>query len=159
MAIHRSVELLIPEAQVKCEDFLDGCADSEVLREAGYKVIMLETLRDLAVQYAYAMRGRMVARPEDGMSSVQWIQKAFQKAGLWQVSPSETARPSTWTLDSKHLEGKAFDAAPSKDGERPDWSAPEHVWEEMHRIGLQVGLRCGADFPGKQKDSPHYEIA
>jgi len=159
MSIHRSVELLVPACQVKCEDFLSMCEESEVLREAGYKVILLETLRDLAVQMAYAMRGRFVARTEDGMSSAQWIQKAFQKAGLWQVSPSETARPSTWTLDSKHLEGKAFDAAPSKDGNSPDWNAPEAIWEELHRIGLQVGLRCGADFPGKQKDSPHYEIA
>lgn len=159
MSLHRSIDLLVPACQVKCEDFLEGCRDSLLLREKGYTVIMIETLRDLAVQMAYAMRGRVLARPEDGISSYQWIQKAFQKAGLWALSPAEADRPVTWTLESKHLAGKAFDAGPSKDGSRVDWQAPEEVWDELHRIGLSVGLLCGADFPGKKKDSPHFEIA
>ena len=158
MPLHTSVDLLVPALQSKCWDFLEKCQQSKVLLENGYKVILLETLRDLAVQMAYAMRGRLVARPEDNLSSEQWIQKAFQKAGLWQISKDETTRPNTWTLDSKHLEGKAFDAVPEKNGV-VDWNAPETVWEELHRIGLECGLICGADFPGKKQDRPHYELA
>ena len=156
MPQHNNIELLVPAAQNKCEEFTRLCNESLVLQKYNYRVILLETLRDLAVKFAYYMRSRLTARNGDAYSSIGAVQKAFELAGLWKISAAEASVPSTWTLESKHLKGEAFDAMPSKDGINPDWKAPQEVMEEMHRIGLQVGLRCGADF--KSKDSPHYEL-
>jgi hypothetical protein len=63
--------------------------------------------------------------------------------------------PSTWTLDSKHTDGLAFDAAPSKDGINPDWAAPDAVWDRMAQIAEEKGLVAGRRW--KNKDSPHFE--
>lgn len=156
--IRKNINLLVPELQVKCRGFLARCATSKVLQDKGYQVILLETGRDLAVQMAYAVRGRLQARPEDGKTSYEWIKEFFLAAGLWNLSMNEALVPSTWTLKSKHLEGKAFDAGPSKDGIRVDWQAPLEVWEEMHKIARELGLKCGADFPGGKIDRPHYEV-
>lgn len=149
--LHSDPSLLVPEAYNKCMAFLEGCKQSKLLQERRYVAIILETLRELAVQMAYYSRSRM------GIIDVQAM---FRAAGLWMISSSEASKPSTWTLESKHLKGKAFDSAPSKDGVNPDWQAPPEVWEEMHQIARSVGLLCGADFklPAKP-DGPHYEIA
>jgi hypothetical protein len=158
MPLHRDIESLKPEAQNAARAFLATAAADPTLKRLGYTGAALnETLRELAVQMAYAMRSRMTARPEDGITSAQWVQRAFAKAGLWPLSPAEAASPSTWTLDSRHLEGLAFDAGPSKDGKTIDWSAPAEAWEALHQIGLKLGLRCGADFMGK-RDNPHFEL-
>jgi len=159
MALHRSLELLVPQAQNKCQALLDGCAESSVLQKLGYRVILLETLRELATQMAYAVKSRIKARPEDGMEDHQWVQAFFRKAGLdWIPTKAENQRPSTWTLESKHIDGKAFDIALSKDGSNPDWNASEEAWNEVWSIARALGLVCGADFKNK-KDPGHFELA
>jgi hypothetical protein len=146
--IHRDFDLLAPS-------FVDAAkasysamqADTEI-RAAGYQVIVLETRRDLCVQMAYASRGRMP--PE-------WVRRYFAAAGLWTPTDAECGRASTWTLQSKHLEGLAFDAAPSRDGKSADWTAPAEVWERMAMIAEEHGLAAGRRW--KNQDSPHFEKA
>jgi hypothetical protein len=157
MSLHHDIESLDPSFQPTCRAFLAAAVSDPTLKRLGYVGAALnETWRELVTQFAYAMRGRLAARPEDDFSSAQWIEKAFIKAGLWQLGDAETKTPVTWTLDSKHIERLAFDAGPSKDGKSVDWNAPAEAWEALHQIGLKLGLRCGADFKGK-KDSPHFE--
>jgi hypothetical protein len=130
------------------------------IKAAGYFIIPLETLRDLAVQMAYVVRSRIKARPEDPHDDLGWVQDFFRKAGLsWIPSAAENASPSTWTLDSAHIKGLAFDAAPSKDGINPDWSAPDWVWERMATRAEAYGIVPGRHFPDRKKDSPHFEAA
>jgi len=161
--LHNDIQLLKPKAKNACEQFLNLCNASQVLRKYGYRVMLLETLRDLAVQMAYASRGRFRALPGDAWSTTDWIKAFYRMAGVgYEPTMAECQQPVTWTLQSKHLDGLAFDAVPSKDGINPDWNAPKEVLEEMHQIGIAVGLQCGVDFKdaaGKPNpDPPHYQI-
>jgi hypothetical protein len=161
MPLHHDIESLVPACREKCRAFLDAASRDKTLKDLGYVgAVLNETRRELVVQFAYAMRGRMTKRPEDSSyaSSEQWVKRAFVKAGLWALSDDEARRPCTWTLDSKHIDGLAFDAGPSKNGRSIDWNAPDRAWEALHAIGKDLGLVCGADFPGRTKDSPHYEM-
>jgi peptidoglycan L-alanyl-D-glutamate endopeptidase CwlK len=78
-----------------------------------------------------------------------------QRHGFWALTPWEaTKKPITWTLKSKHLVGKAFDACPVRNG-KAWWGAPQDVWDKMGEIGESVGLKWGGRW--KNKDSPHFE--
>ena len=159
MALHTDIELLVPAAENKCRELLDLCGSSSVLQRLQYRVMILETLRELAVQMAYAVKSRIRARPEDGIQDADWTRMFFRKAGLsWSPTDAENRLPSTWTLDSKHIDGKAFDLALTKDGTNPDWNAPDEAWQEVWKIARSLGLTCGADFKNK-KDPGHFEIA
>ena len=57
---------------------------------------------------------------------------------------------------SPHNFGLAADLCPKKEDGALWWKAPDDVWNAMHRIGEQLGLRCGYDFKSIP-DSPHYE--
>jgi peptidoglycan L-alanyl-D-glutamate endopeptidase CwlK len=68
----------------------------------------------------------------------------------------------TWTLNSRHLLGEAFDIAIIKDG-KPNWDAKVDVnkdneWDyfEAAKIGKECGLECG--FFWEHQDPPHYEL-
>lgn len=149
--LYKTVDMLAPEMQSKCLSFLALCAVDPVIRAFGYTVILLETLRELTTQLAYFCSGRM-QRPED-------VQAIFAAVGLWAITTAEAQKERTWTLASRHFTGRAFDAAPSRDGKNPDWQAPPEVWEAMHKIARSLGLRCGADFKAPAKpDAPHYEL-
>ncbi len=156
--IHRDMESLRSDWRDLATATLRFMQADPEIRGAGYQVIVLETLRDLDVQMAYAVRSRIKARPGDGCNDLQWVQRFFAKAKVgWFPTAEENTRPSTWTLDSKHLDGLAFDAAPSKDGVNPDWNAPDAVWERMASIAEANGIVPGRHLPDRKKDSPHFE--
>ena len=65
-------------------------------------------------------------------------------------------RKVTWTLHSKHIEGKAFDIVIMENG-KPDWNADNPKWKLAGQIGKEVGLTWGGVW--KSPDFPHYEVA
>ncbi len=60
----------------------------------------------------------------------------------------------TWTLNSKHLQGRAFDIAMLKNG-KLTWD--EKDYKSAGEIGREINLKWGGDFK-KNKDYPHFEI-
>jgi len=155
--IHTDIDLLVPAMRNIFWSFKTLCDESELLKKLGLSLVVIETGRDLVVQMAYAVRGRLIARPEDKKTSIQWVKDFYRKAGLGDISNADATNPATWTLDSKHIEGKAFDAWLSKDGISPYWNAPAEACEEMYKLARSVGLSCGHDWP--EKDNDHFEIA
>jgi hypothetical protein len=67
-------------------------------------------------------------------------------------TPAEQAeyvkRGVSWTMRSKHLEGRAIDVAPYETYELhgPDklnWNAKDPVWKRIGEVGEKVGLKWG----------------
>lgn len=120
----------------------------ETLKQMGVEEIsIVETRRTMSVQMAYYSRGRM---------SVEDVKKMYKAAGLYALSDEEARTKNTWTLESKHLDGKALDLAPMKDG-KIWWTAPIEVWERMGELGESEGLQWGGRFKDV-KDTPHFQI-
>ena len=120
--------------------------DAELKKYGVQKIIVVEGLRTLPTQMAYYSRGRMKTAD---------VRAMYEAAGLYKPTDTEAQTPNTWTLKSRHLDGKAVDLAPSKDGKTIWWDAPDTVWQRMGDIGKQFGLAWGGDWP--QKDRPHFE--
>lgn len=133
--------------QAKARTAWDCMKTNEKLKELGVTDIAIsETKRSLAVQMAYYSRSRMA--PAD-------VRRMYAAAGLYDPTEAECKTANTWTLDSKHIQGKAIDFVPVKDG-KYWWNAPEEVWEIMGLIGEEAGLKWGGRW--KNKDCPHFEI-
>lgn len=62
-------------------------------------------------------------------------------------------RKVTWTRNSKHTQGKAFDVAVIKDG-KITWERKDY--EVIGKLGKSLGLTWGGDW--KCKDMGHFEI-
>ena len=63
----------------------------------------------------------------------------------------------TWTLKSKHIDGKAFDIAIMVNG-KPDWNMNRmDLWKHAGSIGVSCGLTWGGNWE-KLKDYPHFQI-
>ena len=122
--------------------------DAELKHLGVQKIIIVEGLRTLTTQLAYYCRGRMKNSAD--------VKAIFNAAGLWALTDKEAVTPSTWTLKSRHLEGKAVDIAPSRDGKTIWWDAPEAVWARMGAIGQSHGLVWGGAWQDKH-DLPHFE--
>lgn len=139
---------LSPKFRVRVESALERMRQDAELRAAGVRdIIVVEGLRPLATQMAYYTRGRM--KPDD-------VRAMYQAAGLYRPSDNEAKRPVTWTLRSRHLDGKAVDLAPTRDGKTIWWNAPPEVWQRMGLIGQSFGLAWGGLWKGKE-DCPHFE--
>ncbi len=63
----------------------------------------------------------------------------------------------TWARagESWHNFGLAFDVVPIVNG-KAIWTSIT-LWNTIGRLGKQIGLIWGGDFPGKKKDRPHLE--
>lgn len=150
MGIVTAISSLSREIQERCRLFLSRCAS------AGLPVAINETYRDRTTQMIYYMQGRLdVHNNKNIVAEFNALRKQY---GLWEI-PAEDAlsKVITWTLYSKHMEGKAFDAVPTKNG-KAWWNAPNDVWLKMGTIGESVGLSWGGRWPDRKKDSPHFEI-
>lgn len=146
------IELLEPNTREKVEKMLHFMDNEKIT----YKVI--ETLRSPAVQQAYYAQGRM---PLDTVNSLR------KDAGLWAIDEATNKRMITWTMKSKHLEGKAIDIVPVIDGKIP-WNILSQDIADLYirigKIGEAVGLSWGGrwtpiDKFGIGKDAPHFETA
>jgi len=149
MGIVRDIDKLVPELQNKCTLFLAHCQAENI------PVMINETFREETTQFLYYLQGRIDAR--NNIDIVKELNARRKMHGFWELTETEAkSKIITWTLYSKHMEGKAFDAVPLKDG-KPWWNAPQEVWEKMGEISEGVGLMWGGRW--KNKDSPHFEIA
>ena len=139
---------LYPRFRDVVEKVIASMQSDDLLKSQGvHGIIVVEGLRTLPVQMAYFSRGRM---------QVADVKAMFIAAGLWALTDKEAQTKVTWTLKSRHLEGKAVDIAPSRDGKTIWWDAPEAVWQRMGTIGMLNGLVWGGAWPGK-RDLPHFE--
>lgn len=133
--------------QVKAQNLYDTLNSSTELKNLGVeKVAISETKRNLVVQMAYYSRGRM---------SIPDVKKMYEAAGLYTPTDTECQTQNTQTLKSKHIEGKAIDFVPVKDG-KLWWNAPVEVWNIMGNLGKEYGFKWGGDW--EWKDYPHFEM-
>jgi hypothetical protein len=148
--LHTDIEHLVPEMQPLVRQALSEMnADERLTKLGATSVVISETLRELSVQMAYYSRGRM--------TQIEDIKAMYKAAGLYTISSVEATQPITWTLQSNHATGHAVDLVPTIKGVAW-WRAPEEVWNIMGEIGEKHGLKWGGRWPGRQKDSPHYEM-
>ena len=146
------IEMLTPSMKEKTEKMLHFL-DAEKIQ---YKV--LETLRTEAVQRAYFAQGR---------EPLAVVNIKRRSAGLGPITDIENARKITWTLESKHIAGKAIDIVPIIDGKIP-WNINSKEIAYLYlRIG-KIGEACGLSWGGRWtpidkfgigKDAPHFEEA
>lgn len=146
MGLNRDINALEPEARDKAIKLLDA------LKAEGIPVMVNETRRSQAVQNAYYKQGR---------APLIDVNAARVAVGLWTISNEENRNPITYTLNSKHILGKAIDIVPLQNG-KSWWNAPKEVWERIGLIGESVGFIWGGRFTnasGKPfPDSPHFEV-
>lgn len=76
-----------------------------------------------------------------------------EQAELFAIGRTKPGRKVTWTLKSKHCEGKAFDIAMLVNG-KISWDAKDY--KKAGEIGKSVGLEWGGDW--KFPDSPHFQL-
>ena len=141
----RLLEIGIREKTFKA---ISKMRDNYELKQLGVEdIVVVETKRTLSTQMAYYSRGRM---------GVNDVKEMYRVAGLYKLTTEEALTKNTWTLESKHIEGKAVDLAPMKNG-KIWWSAPSSVWTLIGEIGESVGLKWGGRWKGKE-DTPHFEV-
>jgi peptidoglycan L-alanyl-D-glutamate endopeptidase CwlK len=61
----------------------------------------------------------------------------------------------TWTHESRHIGGKAWDIAIKENGEIV-WESP--IYGKLAEIGKAIGLNCGYFWPKKKQDPGHYQL-
>ena len=145
----KSIRELDISMQKRAQSAYDCMNADKSLKNLGVESVAIsETKRDLLVQIAYYCKGRM--EPAD-------VKRVYARVGLYDPSEEECKQKVTWTLNSKHIEGKAIDFVPVKNGNYW-WTAPDEVWERMGVIGEQCGLQWGGRWEGDQKDRPHFQM-
>jgi hypothetical protein len=151
MGLITSLKELTPTTRAKAEAFLDKCHEENV------NVFFNETRRDIVTQLVYFLQGR-IDPLDSNKDIVNEYNRLRKKLGFWDISTSDALNKKiTWTLESNHEYGTAFDVVPLKDG-RAWWSAPIEVWTKIGEIGESVGLKWGGRWEGKKQDLPHFEL-
>jgi len=150
---HNSLDLLEPMFAAQVRRFLAACAVDKTLLSAGYiGLVLTETLRENLGQLVRYCQGRM-KDPQD-------VIKIYNKYLGWAPSKEKASEPCTWTLESLHLKGLAIDAAPTKDGKAPDWSAPKSIMQHIAELAVIAGLEAGfyweTDDPKTNKYDPNH---
>jgi len=134
----RKIDDLVPELQEKYAEFKDAMADAEL------KYIVTQTRRTLSEQTALYAQGRKK------LEEVNELRKAVGWPGL---SSSGNIKV-TWTMKSKHLEGKAFDIAMLGSDGKISWS--NFLFDKAGKVGESVGLEWGGSW--EKKDRPHFQL-
>ncbi|KQV85420.1 M15 family metallopeptidase [Rhizobacter sp. Root1221] len=100
---------------------------------------------------------------------VEGLRTAARQAQLYAQGRTAPGKVVTWTLASKHIDGRAVDLAPLRNG-GVDWSDPKDfdaIARAMFDAAseLAVRIRWGADWDADGKprergegDSPHFEL-
>lgn len=114
------------------------------LEDRSYMVT--ETVREKVTQVIYYCNGR---------APVELCDELYAKFGIPR-SPKD--QKVTWTLDSRHFDGKAIDVYPMKDGKVLwNYSDDPAAWDKIISVFKAEGFSAGADWA--QKDYPHFEIS
>lgn len=103
---------------------------------------------------------------------VEGLRTVERQKELYAQGRTKPGKIVTWTLASKHIDGKAVDLAPIKDDKSIDWAdlkAFDAIAHAMFAAAehLEYRIRWGADWSGNgiprergknENDSPHFEI-
>jgi hypothetical protein len=142
----RDIKLLTPECQELHANF------AFVMAKNGLNYMVTSTLRTWAEQQALWAQGR------EPVEVVNALRKAVGWAAIGAV---EAAKKVTWTMESQHLKGTAFDIALIDRLKKPHWNEKISVnnnalpdYKEAAEIGRSVGLKPGYDF----SDPCHFEV-
>ena len=114
----------------------------------GIELVMVETKRELITQLIYYLQGRL---DTDDIPELNKIRKTLN---LYELPEDKAKAKITWTLKSKHIEGKAFDVVVKVDG-KLSYNISGKMWEMIGSIGESVGLVWGGRW--KERDYPHFE--
>jgi hypothetical protein len=147
MGIISDINSLQPMTAMKCNQFIRKCA------EDGINVIINETTRLEITQLIYFLQGTLDAVAIKNPKIYDELNALRKKYKFWDLSKAEADKRVTWTLNSQHFYGKAFDAAPLDKEGHVWWSAPDDIWARMAKCGEAVGLYPGRNFG----DNPHFE--
>lgn len=146
MSIDRKIEDLTEELQKKLIDLLDQCKDK------GINVKVSETKRDICTQAVYYLRGRVDTSDKNIIEAIQELGKRH----AWEFNAAEVGQKVTWTMESKHIQGKAFDLEVYSDKGNPMWNYDCASWKEVYKIARSLDLECGADW--EQRDGAHFQL-
>lgn len=142
----RDINALAPGTRAKARALVAA------LDAAGIRHAIIETRRTLATQRAYYAQGR---------ESLEDTNRLRKEAGLWLISAEENSRIVTRTLNSRHLDGEAFDLVPLDAKGRTWWGAPRELWLRIGNLGESVGLewggRWGQTATSLGWDCPHFQ--
>jgi peptidoglycan L-alanyl-D-glutamate endopeptidase CwlK len=81
---------------------------------------------------------------------------ATQQLDLYAQGRTKPGPIVTWTKDSNHMSGRAFDIAMIGENGKADWR--EESYDRPGEIGKSIGLEWGGDWLGKKKDKPHFQL-
>lgn len=131
----RDKAMLKAIAQKALELFLEECARQNL------NVLIVETLRTKERQYYLACQGRTAAQ-----AIAMGVPKSFAEQ---YANPS--VKQVTWTLNSNHLDGMAFDFCKNIKGQE---YADKTFFNKCGKIVAELGLEWGGSFG----DSPHVQV-
>ena len=79
-----------------------------------------------------------------------------EQDALWEIGRTKPGRKVTWTRNSYHLTGKAFDIVIMENG-KPEWQVENPDWMRAGEIGESIGLEWAGRFK-RCKEFPHFQI-
>lgn len=135
---NRDIKALSTVAQTACELFMSKC------KEAGLNVLITETARSQERQNYLYCQGRTVS---------ECVAKGISKDFATQYC-NPKARQVTWTLQSNHKSGHAWDICENIKGKEYDNPS---FFKKCGDIAKSLGITWGGTW--KQKDTPHFEVA
>lgn len=81
-----------------------------------------------------------------------------EQNALYAKGRTEPGPKVTWTLNSRHLQGTAFDFVIIDNGQ-PDWKMKNaYAWNKAVSIGRELGLKQVVGKNGKPKEFAHLEM-
>jgi len=144
----RDIKLLTPLTQQ-----LHAAFAYEMAR-AGLNYIVTSTLRTLDEQTALYAQGR-----ED----IDTINRLRARVGMYLLKQQEAKQIVTWTMNSRHLLGTAFDIALVDKLGKAYWNEKVSInaneiadYLEAAEIGQKLGLTAGGLWA--KPDFPHFEV-
>lgn len=112
-------------------------------------------------------RAALLATESEDFSVIEGLRTKARQRRLYSQGRTRPGSIVTWTMASKHIEGKAVDLLPYPRG----WGAPLKAFDAIARLMFKaaaiekVNLRWGADWDkdGRprergESDSPHFEL-
>lgn len=116
------------------------------IKESGVKPLVVETYRSKERQYYLYGQGRTVAQCTSAGVPAEKAKK-YAKPGASKV---------TWTLNSIHIQKKAVDVIPVRNG-KAIWNAQDKDTKKIVEIMQKYGFEAGANWTSSP-DSPHYQV-
>jgi peptidoglycan L-alanyl-D-glutamate endopeptidase CwlK len=112
---------------------------------------LIPEMQELYKKFAYGM----------SMADIDYIvtctaRTQAEQDALFAQGRTMPGKKVTWTRNSKHIGGKAFDIVIMEHG-KPMWDTKHPGWRIAGNIGESVGLEWGGSWE-KSKDFPHFQL-